>query len=287
MLNEAVSAAFDEIRQVDAMMSIHRSDSELSRLNARAAIEPVQVSPELFHVIASAQEISQQTAGGFDVTIRPLADLWGFVWKKDYRFPTQAELDSVLQRVNFKFIELNPAQRTIRFQRENVSIDLGGIAKGYAVDRAIERLRTRGITSAMVKAGGDLRVIGAPPGAQAWIVQLEDPHKRRARLEVPLQDAALSTSGDYENYFEHAGRRYSHILSPRTGMPVQGIAACTVIASTCMESDAWATACMIVGADQSIKSFGDRLAIRFTLRPEGTSDRLPVVQTKSFPIANN
>src|SRR5436309_2372753 len=154
-VNAAVSAAFEEFRRIDGLMSIHRADSELSRLNAGAAVEPVVVSPDLFRVISKAQEIADQTEGSFDITIRPLADLWGFIWK-EYRFPTEAELEGVMARVNYRFVQLNSEKRAVRFLAPGISLDLGGIAKGFAVDCAIERLRSNGITNAMVKAGGDL-----------------------------------------------------------------------------------------------------------------------------------
>ena len=281
-LNAAVSAAFEEFRRIDSLMSIHRADSELSRLNARAASEPVVASPDLFRVIAKAQEIAGQTEGGFDITIRPLADLWGFIWK-EYRLPTESELGAVLGRVNYRLVHLDAEQRAVHFLAPGVSLDLGGIAKGYAVDCAIEKLRSIGVTNALVKAGGDLRVIGVPPGKTNWFVQLEDPRKEGRRTEVPLRDAALSTSGNYENYFEIDSVRYSHILNPRTGRPVLGIAACTVIAPTCMESDAMATACFVYGVENSLAKFGDRFPMRFTLTPTNPSSELwPVRQTMTF-----
>lgn len=281
--NAAIDSAFDEFRRVDASMSIHRADSELSQLNARAAFQPVDVSPDLFRVIAKSQEISRETVGAFDVTVRPLADLWGFTWK-EYRMATETELKAVLPSVDYRFVELDPDRRTVRFKSSGVSIDLGGIAKGFAVDRAIERLRVLGITNAMVKAGGDLRVIGTPPGRHHWIIQLEDPRKEGRRQAIPLRDAALSTSGNYENFFEVCGKRYSHILNPLTGLPVEGLAACTVIAPTCMESDAWATAFFVHGVKQSLAEFGQRFSIRFTLVPErSTSKEWPVRQSPSFP----
>jgi thiamine biosynthesis lipoprotein len=139
----------------------------------------------------------------------------------------------------------------------------------------------------MVKAGGDLRVIGVPPGKTNWIVQLEDPGKKGRRVKVPLRDAALSTSGNYENYFEIDGVRYSHILNPRTGWPVQGIAACTVIAPTCMESDAMATACFAYGVERSLAKFGARFPMRFTLMPKSTADAdWSIRQTAPFPARN-
>src|SRR5213076_1139493 len=173
-LNAAVSAAFEEFRRIDSLMSIHRADSELSQVNARASVEPVVLSGDLFRVIAKAQEIAEQTEGRFDITIRPLADLWGFIWK-EYRLPSEEELKAVLPRVNHRLVRLDPERFTVHFLAPGVSLDLGGIAKGYAVDCAIEKLRSLGVTNAMVKAGGDLRVIGVPRGKTNWSVQLEDP----------------------------------------------------------------------------------------------------------------
>ena len=280
----AISAAFDEFRRADELMSIHRSDSELSRLNARAASGPVPVSAQLFQVIATAQDVAAETEGAFDVTIGPLADLWGFIKKDAYRLPAQTELRAVLPQVNYQLIELNRREQTVQFADPGISIDLGGIGKGYAVDRAIERLLQLGITNALVKAGGDLRAAGAPPGRSHWTVQLEDPRKQARRVSVALRDAALSTSGDYENFFEIGGRRYSHLLDPRTGLPVAGLAACTVIAPSCVESDAWATACFVMGVERSLTRFGERLAIRFHSFPEATSPSDGLIrQSPSFP----
>lgn len=282
-VQSAISAAFAEVRRADALMSIHRVDSELSRINSLAATQAVQASPELFDVLQLAQDVAAKTEGSFDVTIRPLADLWGFIWK-EHRLPTEQELEAVLPRVNFRLVELETGNRTVRFRQVGVSIDLGGIGKGVAVDMAITKLRELGITNAMVKAGGDLRVMGVPPGEDFWTVQLEDPRKQGSRVSIPLRDAALSTSGNYENFFEVAGRRYSHILDPRTGLPVQGIAACTVIAPTCVESDAWATACFVYGASRSLEQLAGKFPLRFVLLSEGAATApLQVVASPDFP----
>ncbi len=283
-------------------MSIHRADSELARLNASAGTNAVVVSPELFAVLQLAQAIATQTDGSFDITIRPLADLWGFIWKQ-HRLPTTEELTQTLPLVDYRNVQLDEATRTVRFVAADVSplkstgevradsrrllqtsIDLGGIGKGVAVDWAMEKLRSHGITNAMVKAGGDLRVSGTPPGETHWTVQLEDPLKRGRRVSIPLRDTALSTSGNYENYFEVNGRRYSHILNPRTGLPIEGIAACTVIAPTCAESDAWATALFVYGASRSLTQHSDRFAMQFVERgAEGFITRA----TPTFPVTGN
>jgi FAD:protein FMN transferase len=275
----AATAAFDEIRRVDSLMSLHRADSELARVNATAAQRPLRVSPDLFVVLSNALEIARHTGGSFDPTIAPLTQLWGFLWK-EHRLPSPAEIEPVLSRVNYELVEVNAEGRTVRFKTNGVTLDLNAIAKGYAVDCALEKLRAFGVTNAMVRAGGDLRVAGAPPGRRSWAVQIEDPARRGERRTLSLRNAAVSTSGSYENFFEAGGRRYSHILNPRTGMPIEGIASCTVIAPTCMQSDAWATGLFVLGPDAAMARFGHRIPMLFGLW--GAGDNVRWRQSSSF-----
>ena len=263
--SEAISAGFEEVRRIDGLMSLHRANSELSKLNARAI---KTVSEDLFRVLEKAREISAMTDGSFDVTIRPIAEAWGFI-HKEYRVPSQAELAIALSKVNYRFIQLDADTHSVKFLRDGVSIDLGGIAKGYAVDCAIEKLRALGITNAMVRAGGDLRVMGE------WPVQIEDPQKRGERTTIHLKDAAVSTSGNYENYFTLDGKRYAHILNPRTGRPVESVASCTVVAPTCMESDALATALFVYGPKRTAKRFGSKINVRFNAESQPDNVRGP------------
>lgn len=272
----AINAAFEEVRRVDLLLSIHKPESETARLNIRAAEIPTPTSSELKSVIETSLRIADATWGAFDPTIGPLAQLWGFVWK-EYRLPTQTELDRTLPLVGYKKIHMHPND-TVSFARPGMFFDFGGIGKGYAVDLAVQVLRNHGIINAMVKAGGDLRVMGAPPGLDSWEIQIEDPQKKSDRSVLHLRDQALSTSGNYENFFEIEGRRYSHIIDPRTGLPVQGIASCTVIAPSCTESDALATAFFVIGIEPSIRKFGHDFGIRFV----DTEHR--VHQSPSFPI---
>jgi len=260
---EAISAAFEEIRRIDLLLSIHKTNSETARLNASAATKPVEVSPELNFVLSKSLDIARRTDGAFDATIGPLAQLWGFIWK-EYRLPSEVELERVLPLVGYRkvVIETNGVTARVSFARAGMFLDFGGIGKGYAVDRAIEILRERGVTKAMVKAGGDLRVIGTPPGKNGWEVQIEDPAKRGKRTTIVLREGALSTSGNYENFFEVDGRRYSHIIDPRSGMPVEGVVSCTVTAQTCLESDAYATGFFVMGAERALTEFGDEFGIR-------------------------
>jgi FAD:protein FMN transferase len=275
----AISAAFDQVRRVDSLMSLHRADSELARVNATAAREPIRVSQELFYVVSNALDIARQTGGSFDPTVAPLTQLWGFLWK-DHRLPAPAEIEPILPRVNYTLVELNSEHRTLRFKTNGVTLDLNAIAKGYAVDCAIEKLRALGITNAMVRAGGDLRVIGAPPKEDHWSVQIEDPTREGHRRALKLRDAAVSTSGSYENFFLADGRRYSHILNPRTGMPVDGIASCTIVAPTCMQSDAWATGLYVLGPESAIQQFGQDIPMLFGLWVDG--DRIRWRHSSSF-----
>ncbi len=279
-VQSAINAAFDEFRAVDKLLSIHRPDSELTILNKNAIKGPAVVSNELFAALQTAQALSRRTEGAFDPTIRPIADLWGFIKKEGYRLPTTTELATVLPRVGWQKVRLDNARHTVHFTASGVSIDPGGFGKGLAVDRAIARLEALGINNAMVKAGGDLRVIGLPPGRDHWLILIEDPKKQGKRTAIHFRGGALSTSGNYENFFMADGRRYSHLLDPRTGLPVQGVASCTVTAPTCVQSDALATACFILGPKKSIVLFGNKLGIRFILEE---NRKLVPVTSRGFP----
>lgn len=257
----AVTAAFQEIEGVDLLLSIHKTNSETALLNSIAASRPQEISRELNFVLTHALNIARRTEGAFDPTIAPLAQLWGFIWK-EYRLPTAEELQRVLPLIDFRKIVIS-TNGAVSFQKAGMALDFGGIGKGYAVDRAIHVLQEQSITNAMVKAGGDLRVIGTPPGKNGWEIQIEDPAKEGKRTTILLREGALSTSGNYENFFEIDGKRYSHIIDPRTGLPVQGIASCTVAAPTCLESDAYATAFFVLGMDRSLREFGEHFGICF------------------------
>lgn len=261
----AVSAAFAEVRRIDLLLSIHKTNSAAAIMNAAAAQRPVAISPELRFVVAKSLEVARRTDGAFDPAIGPLAHLWGFIWK-EYRLPKPDELKRVLPLVDYGKVELQTndlGETTVSFQDEEMFLDFGGIGKGYAVDCAIGVLARQGITNAMVKAGGDLRVTGTPPGAEGWEIQIEDPGKKGNRTTIWLREGALSTSGNYENYFEVEGKRYSHILDPRIGLPVQGISSCTVIAPTCLESDAYATAFFVLGINRSFHDFDREFGVHF------------------------
>lgn len=249
-------------------------------MNKAAGQKPFQTSPELFTCLQFALKVAEQSGGAFDPTIRPLADLWGFIKKEGYRLPTAAERAAVLPQIGWRNVALDPSQHLVRFSTQGISLDPGGFGKGYAVDRALSRLKNLDIKMALVKAGGDLRVLGLPPGKDHWTIHIEDPKKKDQRLAVHLHGGALSTSGNYENFFTANGQRYSHLLDPRTGLPIQGIASCTVTAPTCLQTDTLATACFVLGVKDSFKRFGDQYGIHFVTEKDG---QLKTVTSEKFP----
>jgi thiamine biosynthesis lipoprotein len=238
-LPATVGAALDEIDRVDRLMSHYRRDSPLSRLNREAAKGPVAVEPELLDFLAECLRWSRESEGAFDVTVGPLMKAWGF-FRDEGRVPGEGELARALAVVGYRHVELDPAAGTVRFDRPGVELDLGGIGKGYAVDRVVSLLRQRGIVSALVNLGGSsLYGLGAPPGRRAWEIGIRDPSDpARTALNVPLRDRALSVSGGYERSFEKDGVTYAHVMDPRTGQPVQGLLSVAVLAATATAGDA-------------------------------------------------
>lgn len=263
----AIEAVFDEFRRIDRAMSTYKPDSEISAVNARAARAPVRVSRELYDLVATSLEYSRLTRGAFDITYASVGYLY------DYRarvHPDDAKIAAALPGIDWRHVELLPQRTAIRFRRPGVRIDLGGIAKGYAVDRGIEVLRRLGIDRAMVNAGGDTRIIGDRFG-RPWIVGIRHPDdENRVALRLPLTDVALSTSGDYERYFEEDGVRYHHILDPATGQSARKVRSVTIIAATATRSDALTKSVFVMGAREGIEfidTLGDVDAI--AIDPEG------------------
>ncbi len=198
-LAPAVEAALDEVDRIDRLMSHYRPESPLSRLNREAADGPLAVDPELFDFVAECMKYSRESGGSFDITVGPLMKAWGF-FRGEGRLPGAVELEDLRGKIGYSHVILSARERTIRFDRPGVELDLGGIAKGYAVDRAVSTLRSRGITAALVSAGGStIYGLGAPPGGRGWEVTIQDPlHANGTARKVLLRDRALSVSGSYE-----------------------------------------------------------------------------------------
>jgi FAD:protein FMN transferase len=252
LLREAAAAALDEVDRIDRLMSHYKEDSKLSQINREAAKAPVKVDPELSDFIAECLRYSRESEGAFDITVGPLMKVWGF-FRGEGRMPNEAELAQARNHVGYKSIILNQKDGTIFFDKAGVEIDLGGIAKGYAVDRAVAELKRHGVTSALLSAGGStIYALGAPPGKPAWEIEVQDPVERdKIATRVRLKDQALSVSGSYEKFFEFNGARYSHVMDPRTGRPVQGVLSVAVITDDGTSGDALDNVFYVFGAERS------------------------------------
>lgn len=246
----AVEQVFEEMHRVDRQMSPYKERSELSRVNRLASSSPVPISLELFTLLKRAVDISILSAGSFDISYASAGKLY------DYRAakrPTNTELANVLPAINYRHLQLDSQAVSLYFKRPGVYIDLGGIAKGHAVDRAIARLQKMGIEHAMVSAGGDSRFIGQRDGSP-WVVGIKDPRQRDAVIaRLPLMDIAISTSGDYERFFIHDGERFHHILNPRSGTSAKGLRSVSVLGPEATMTDALATAVFVMGLKKGME----------------------------------
>jgi len=248
-LESAIDNAFEEARRLDHLLSNYREDSEWSKVNRLASHEAVPVSQELFDLLAKCVEYSRASEGSFDITVGPLMKVWGF-YKGTGRVPHRAEIRDAMARIGWQNIQLDAKARTVRFLREGLNIDPGGIGKGYAVDRMVDVLRKGGLGSAIISAGrSSIYGIGAPPNEpRGWRVTLPDPRKLdKDVLEVFLKNESMSTSGTSEKFFTAGGQVYSHIMDPRTGFPAQGMLAVSVMAPKTLDSEAWTKPYFVMG----------------------------------------
>lgn len=247
---EAMAAVIDEMHRIDRAMSPYKEDSELSRINREAARGPVRISPEMAAIIARAIEFSKLSDGAFDITFSSVGYLY------DYRrhiHPTDAQIAQALPGIDYRHLQLDTAGNTLKFARAGVRIDLGGIAKGWAVDRSIEILKKRGIRNALVTAGGDTRVLGDRRG-RPWNVGIRDPRQRDKLVAVlPLSDTAFSTSGDYERFFIEDGVRYHHIINPKTGKSATGVRSVTVIAPDATTTEGLTKSVFVKGPQDGLR----------------------------------
>lgn len=243
----AARAAFDRIAELEDIMSDYRPESEVRRLERRPG-EWVVVSEELFHVLTRAVEIAEATGGAFDVTVGPLVGLWREA-RRSTRLPAAAAIDSARALVGWRRVALDSGGRRVRLATPGVRLDLGGIAKGYIVQQAVAALRARGVASALVEAGGDIAVGDAPPGTSGWRVEVPTADSVVRRRAAAITNAVISTSGPSGQFVEIYGRRYSHVVDPRTGVGSTNAFHATVIATDGALSDALATALTLLGDD--------------------------------------
>lgn len=247
----AVEEAFRAIKRVEALFSKFDEDSEVARINAGAGTW-VSVSPEVFNLIALSKTYGELTDGAFDITIGPLMSLWGFSSRR-YHVPSPEELLAVKEYVDYRKIALNTEHNQVKIPL-GFRLDLGGVAKGYAVDKATEALHGAGIRQGLINAGGDITTLGNRPDGNPWRVGIQHPFELGAVLAVlPLTDQAVVTSGDYERFFEEQGVRFHHILNPKTGYPAENLVSVTVVAKEALMADILSTAFFVLGVDASLK----------------------------------
>ena len=246
----ALGAVMEEMHRIDRAMSPFKPESELSRINREAAKAPVPISKEMFELVARSVEFSKLSEGAFDITFASVGGLF------DYRNgikPTAEKIAATLPGIDYRHIRLDRRQRTIQFARDGVRIDLGGIAKGYAVDNCVALLKARGVKEALVIAGGDSRVLGDKRG-RPWMIGIRDPRRKDTMVAmIPLVDAAISTSGDYERYFEADGVRYHHILDPRTGISPTGVRSVTIVGPDATTTEGISKSVFVMGAERGIR----------------------------------
>jgi thiamine biosynthesis lipoprotein len=248
--NVAIDAVMAEMQRIDGAMSTYKASSELSRINRDAARMPVHVSEEMFDLLARALEFSRLSDGAFDITYAAAGHLY------DYRErirPSEEQLAQARQAIGWRHLVLHEADRTVRFTQPDVRLDLGGFAKGHAVNNAAAILHKHGVKHGAVAAGGDSRVIGDRLG-RPWTVGVRDPRRPGQVVALlPLEDAAVSTSGDYERFFEADGERHHHVIDPRTGKSARGVHSVTVIGPEGLVTEALSKIVFVLGVEQGMK----------------------------------
>lgn len=243
---QALRKAEAALRDVEARMSVWLAESEVSRLNAAPAGVPVPLSGPTLETLRAARAALDQTGGAFDVTCRPLIELWRQAGARN-RAPDDAQLAAARAASHWDLIDLSETAAVKR--RATACVDLGGIAKGYGIDRALEAIRRQGAAGGLVDVGGDLRCFGRPPEGEGWTVEIRNPFGSGTLARLALREGAVCTSGNYARFVIIEGRRYSHIVDPRTGFPADRVPSATVVASTAMQADIWATALSVLGED--------------------------------------
>jgi thiamine biosynthesis lipoprotein len=254
---KCIEAAFAEINKVDELMSDYKSDSEISLVNKNAAERPVQVGESTFEVLQRSVEFSKLTDGAFDITVGPLVDLFHAA-KENQIAPDREQIEKAKSKVGYEKLQLDQKNKTVLFTVEGMRLDLGGIAKGYAIDKAIEAMKKTGALGAMVDIGGDIRCFGIPAkGKKHWLIGLQDPNLNTHSsdglvLKIKIAKGAVATSGDYQQFAIIEGKKYSHIIDRQTGTSIEGLSSVTIIADNATDADALATAVSVMGAENGI-----------------------------------
>jgi FAD:protein FMN transferase len=253
-VSEVDAAIVSTLEDINQKMSSYLPESELSRFNRAPDGEPFPISPETLEVLRISSEVSAATDGAFDVTVGPLVDAWGFGPDgRPENPPTEDEIAELKKRVGFRLLHIDPDTLSVTKMHAEVSCKLGAVAKGYAVDRVALALEALGYTDYMIEVGGEVRTGGERPLGGPWLIGVQQPDAvlQSAYNALPLSNLSMATSGDYRNYYEQDGTRYSHTIDPRTGRPTaHSLASVSVIHRDCVVADAYATALMVLGPDE-------------------------------------
>ena len=248
----AIQAGFDEIKRLERLLSTWRSDSELSHVNAEAGHLPVQVSQETLALVVRSMEMAQLTDGGFNITVGPAVEVWSFTERQ--HIPNGEELQRLKPLVDWTTVQINKEARTIFLPSKGMRIDIGGIGKGYAADRAVDEMKRAGARSGVVALSGDIKTFGVLPERDGFPIGIKHPREDETLIAViDLKDEAISTAGDYERFFERDGVRYHHILNPRTLQPARGCQSVTVIAKEGAVADGLDTGIFVLGPTRGME----------------------------------
>jgi thiamine biosynthesis lipoprotein len=249
----AIDAVYAEFQRLDRLLSVWHPDSEVQRLNRAAGQGPVPIGPDMMAVLRAAEEASRLTGGKFDVTFGALADVWRFDHDQDNRIPTDLEILARLPLVDAAAVTVNPAAGSAEIRRLGVRVHLGGVGKGYAVDRGVDILRGAGFSDFLIQAGGDLYAAGRH-GDRPWRVGLYDPrgHDGETFATLELKDETFSTSGDYERFFVKDSVRYHHLLDPQTGQPARLCRSVTILARSALTADWASTGVFVMGPEAGL-----------------------------------
>jgi thiamine biosynthesis lipoprotein len=254
--HKAVAAAYEEIRRIEALLSRYHPESQIYTINKHAGQGAVEVDLEVARIVRRSLQYAKLTHGAFDMTIGPVVDLWG-IGTEHERVPDVAELQAILKYIDYRKVEIQ-GEQVIRLQSSEMKLDLGGVAKGYSIDRAIEVLQRHGITSALVNAGGDISCLGTKPDGTPWRIGIKHPRESGILGIIQLKDRAVATSGDYERVFFQNHIRFHHLFDPHTGTPARGCQSVTILAETAEVADVFATAAFIMGAQRGLEFIEER-----------------------------
>jgi FAD:protein FMN transferase len=258
---EGAAAAFDEMKRIEDLTSFHKP-SQLTAINDHSGQGPVKTDAEVLSIVAEALKASEQTGGAFDPTIGAVSRLWKFSGEGESRIPTEDEIKTALSKVGYSKVILDQANSTIELTEPGMALDLGGITKGHALNRCAIILKKLGISSALVNIGGDILALGGKEPGKPWRIGVEDPRDKNAMVAVTeLTDQVIFTSGDYERFIEMDGKRYHHILDPKTGYPAEGVRSVTVVGKPGETLQPFGTSAFVMGARKGLEFLESKLRL--------------------------